>query len=436
MAAHNNPTALTEAQLEQRRLKADLIAESYALVGLDVIALGDQDWILGTDWLQDMVKRHELPVVAANLQCQGSKPYPGHKVVEVDGRRLGIIGVTLGPVQGCEVSDAHAAILGELQVMGEVDVTIGLIPGKTPVELAPILEPAPPLDLVLDGRGRHSANSPEKMGQSILVSAGTRGKSLGQASLTWVEGASGWSSPGERDKVQSRLDTTLKRLADTEARLTGEKDERRKAAWERQIKSYRTHKVQLENQLQNLGDDGGGTNQVMFSEVSLTATVSDHEATRVLVDKAKGKMGEVTLAPKLHLAPHVAPHDSVYAGSQACKSCHPTQFAQWAQTAHASAYQSLVEQRSHMDDSCWHCHVTGAKQEGGPQTAVDVRGLRDVQCEACHGPARAHISDPSSAALKPSAQVPQSNCVNCHDGQMDEGRFNYETYLPKVIHSK
>ena len=60
MAAHNNPTALTEAQLEQRRLKADVIAEPYALVGLDVIALGDQDWILGTDWLRDMVKRHEL----------------------------------------------------------------------------------------------------------------------------------------------------------------------------------------------------------------------------------------------------------------------------------------------------------------------------------------------------------------------------------------
>ena len=55
MAAHNNPTALTESQLDQRRLKADLIAESYQLVGLDAIALGDQDWILGTQWLQEMV---------------------------------------------------------------------------------------------------------------------------------------------------------------------------------------------------------------------------------------------------------------------------------------------------------------------------------------------------------------------------------------------
>ena len=78
---------------EQQRLKAVLQNKSYALSGIDAMVPGEGDIALGWKWLKKQTERHELPMIAANLSCEGAALFPPSRVVERGGVRLGFVGV-------------------------------------------------------------------------------------------------------------------------------------------------------------------------------------------------------------------------------------------------------------------------------------------------------------------------------------------------------
>ncbi|MEO0606474.1 MAG: multiheme c-type cytochrome, partial [Myxococcota bacterium] len=82
------------------------------------------------------------------------------------------------------------------------------------------------------------------------------------------------------------------------------------------------------------------------------------------------------------------------------------------------------------------CHVTGAHRRGGPSAPKGTGSYRDVQCEACHGPSRAHAERPDDASLRPVRSPDEATCRTCHDGEQDGGRFDLATYLPQVVHTQ
>ena len=58
---------------------------------------------------------------------------------------------------------------------------------------------------------------------------------------------------------------------------------------------------------------------------------------------------------------------------------------------HAQAWQTLVDRSQQYDLSCIGCHVTGWDKPGGTNLA-HTDGLRDVQCEVCHGAGSLHVA--------------------------------------------
>ncbi|HWR96838.1 MAG TPA: multiheme c-type cytochrome [Candidatus Methanoperedens sp.] len=77
-----------------------------------------------------------------------------------------------------------------------------------------------------------------------------------------------------------------------------------------------------------------------------------------------------------------------FAGSDACRACHPDAWERWRATGHAAAFAGLPA-AGRGDPACLRCHVTG---HGDP---LGYRGgggldLAAVGCEACHGAAADH----------------------------------------------
>lgn len=87
--------------------------------------------------------------------------------------------------------------------------------------------------------------------------------------------------------------------------------------------------------------------------------------------------------------------DAVYVGSAACKSCHKREYKIWAESAHAHAYQTLVDSTRpsgrQFDAECIVCHVIGFDHESGFVTKDKTPKLLDVGCENCHGPGSLHV---------------------------------------------
>ena len=416
-----------------------------SLAEADAVALGASDWSAApsSTALRDAVAALEVPVLAANLVCAGTAPFPPSRVVEREGRRIGLVGVTEGDVEGCTVQPPGPALLAAVAALEGVDAVVALVPLASEASVSQVVGSAG-VDVVVDGSGRYGASGPKAMGAGWAIGAGTRGKHLGRAELVFVPGGAGFQPVLDPAQAQLQVERLEKRLASVEQRIEqGEPDAPRTKALQTQRQRVQDELVEARKAAAPLA--GTTQHQLRLSEVALSRDVADHAGTLARVEAVSVRIagGVVQSAgPRV-----VDDATSPWAGADACTSCHEGPATQWASTPHARGYATLAASGDAADASCVPCHVTGwagtqndfrphpfPMATTGPTTPADVGGLRDVQCESCHGPSRAHVAAPDDASARPLRTPPEAVCQQCHDNQRDDHGFDLQTYLPKVVH--
>ena len=120
---------------------------------------------------------------------------------------------------------------------------------------------------------------------------------------------------------------------------------------------------------------------------------------------------------------------SHYIGSDLCIRCHASEGAQWKTTAHSAAWNTLQIVKRDADSECISCHSAGYMKPGGFVSFASTPQLANVQCENCHGMGTEH----EAYATAPH-RIDASTCMQCHNKERDSD-FNFETHLPKIIHS-
>ncbi|MCB9760451.1 MAG: hypothetical protein H6739_11485 [Alphaproteobacteria bacterium] len=421
---------LPEADRAQRLIKADLIADAYALSGVDAVVPGDGDLAFGAAAWWEMMQDAHIPVVAANLSCEGLPELPGSRRLEVGGRTLGVIGVVGGTPEGCAVSDATEAVSAELDALGPVDALILLSTLRNEDERA-LAAKIPEIDFIVNGHDRLTNSDPRALeGGAWQLSSGSRGKKLGVLDLIFEPGASGWQDMGAAASLAKRRDQFRDRLKDAERLVAEATDDAARSRAERRVEFYEREITKLEAELALVTTtDGAPHNRFESRLVELGTEVGEHAATQALVDQAKAAIEQAGSAPQAG-APFAS---TAFVGSNFCQGCHLSEHQQWASTGHANAWAALQKAQRQMDDDCFSCHVTGAFHPEGPQKPAQVGALVNVGCEACHGPGGQHTKAPTEHPMK--AEVSVKTCTLCHDGEQDGGRFDYDAYLPKVLHT-
>jgi hypothetical protein len=146
------------------------------------------------------------------------------------------------------------------------------------------------------------------------------------------------------------------------------------------------------------------------------------------------KTGEanVKAAADVAVAP-AAKGQAAYTGNEACADCHDDAVTFWNKTVHATAWKTLVDRGQQFDLDCIGCHVTGWERPGGSNLGHNDK-LRDVQCEACHGPGSIHIAKggkekPAAIRRMPAADLCASQC---HTKEHSD-TFQLDAYLRDVV---
>ena len=106
-----------------------------------------------------------------------------------------------------------------------------------------------------------------------------------------------------------------------------------------------------------------------------------------------------------------------------CGNCHVEKQGDWIATAHADAWAGL-QANPGANANCEGCHTVNelgnhVAEAGGYNTTGEER-YHDVQCESCHGPGLAHVTNPLEAnAPLPPLDVAvdlTKGCAECHAG--------------------
>jgi hypothetical protein len=179
----------------------------------------------------------------------------------------------------------------------------------------------------------------------------------------------------------------------------------------------------------------GGIAGAEIEDLVLDETVPDDPAVRARLDAHYARLArEAGLADLPSIGDALAARlRSPYAGAATCAACHEPQTRQWAGTPHAAAFATLLERSRQGVPGCFACHVTGYGQPDGYRTMAD-RGLRNVQCESCHGPGARHVEDPGPSNIV--RTPPSTVCRECHDEKHSEMTgANFGDYWSRVVHA-
>lgn len=369
----------TSAQIPNARqmgaVKADLFIKTYNQMEYDAFTPGELDLSFGVGNLLQLSKQANFPFLAANLvNIKSKKPvFKPYIIKEIQGIKVGVFGVISDrfPLGSAEEKEkfrltnpfrAAKKAVRKLKKQCRVIIALAHMEGEEQEMLA---QKVRGIHFIINGHLTHHQSNPIAAKRRIQIFvAGARGEFIGQIDFL-------------RDK--KRLYSRYQLIPLKESYTDHPKIQEL-------IGQYKTN---LENTLRS----------------SLVAVPAEGST-----------LGRQEIA---------TPPLPLLVGEKVCSSCHQQEHQQWLTTAHARAYQTLVEKNKTSDPHCLACHTTFFGSIRDPRNS-----LENVQCEACHGPGEGHPEPWKS--LK---DVSETQCRICHN-IANSPNFNYFMDVQKVRHAK
>lgn len=362
-------------------LKFDYLLRGMATMGYDAVNLGKREVNLDLTTLRSKIAESKLPFVSCNaLDKQAGKPICAPFIIKtVGGTRFGIVGVV--QAEGDELGPGIAvrppieALTEQLPTLkSQCDFIVVL--AFAPAEtLHEIAAKFPEVGAVLGGDVPQSSGKAETVNRAVLFSVTEKGKVVGKLTFR----------PSSGDPPLTLASSEAIKTADT-----------------------------------------------LKPAPAMTALI--HEYKNVLRDRNLELANEEGLDP---INAQTMTSD-LYAGEQACASCHTSAHRVGLASAHAHAYATLAQKGSEYDPECLRCHTVGYGAKDGFLNLKTTPKFADVQCESCHGRGAAHIAAVQAgktgrAAVANLRAVTPNSCVRCHDVE-NSANFLYSTFWPKIKH--
>ncbi len=314
----------------QWKLKAKLIAKAYEVMGIDAIGIGENDLASGTDFLKEIVTSNRIKLVATNFKEVESFYLP-FIIIEKNSKKLGIISViqpALLKTEGLQLKEVNEAIDEAMEkIRSEVDLVI-LLSHLAPNEEEKLLRTRSDIDIIISSHYGF-AQKPVKIKNSIIATAGSRGKYIGVLRISFYG-----------------------------------------------------------NGPYKLAQEGKQNGSVTYSSewIPVEQDLPGHEEIDKLIAEYNKKISEINTQPSII-------EDISYASVDICKKCHIKQYRFWTGTKHAHAYETLERLNKNLDPECIGCHTTGFKKPGGFTIPANAGKMKNVQCEACHKNATEHAKN-------------------------------------------
>lgn len=427
---------LEERMIYQERAKADALTQILPTLHLAAFAPGPADFAMGPEAWGRLSRAVHAPALAANAGMRAAE------LITLDGGvKVAVVGVSdfhtaggeagAGAPESTDPVEAARTAVANARTQGATTV---VVLASTPRRVArSIASSVDGVDFVIAAREEANTPSvPERIGRAHLLTAPNQGKFLGVLDL-YLRGDGTFQDASEASAQagRTRLDA---RIAELRERLT--MWEHDPAADQGAVASQRRRLADLERQRAELATPQIPAQGRFFRarSVEVSPDVPKLPTVQELIAAYFRNVNEHNRVEYASLrAPPAVPGRASYVGIETCRDCHEEAYDVWAGTPHSHAYRTLEEVSKNFNLSCVGCHVTGYRQPGGSEV-VQNEGLRDVQCESCHGPGSVHANArPARRRGTIQLRVPAEFCATqCHTPEHSD-HFNYTRYLPRIL---
>jgi Cytochrome c554 and c-prime len=423
----------------QEELKADLLVSSYReTLQVAAIGLGAMDLAKGP-----LKVRPARQVV--NLDASAGITAEAPKIVKAGDTKVGVFGVVArGAIENLAITDpiaAGKAAVAQLRQQGARFV-VGLVQAPSEASAAELANAIGGIDLVVAGLGgaapepdRVKPRADELPSGGFMVIPGNRGQVVSRIEVTLRAGA-GMTDAGGRAEAQVRFAQIEKRIPVIEADLVRfasdpSADPAFIAAKKKELAQQQNELAQLKRSPLRIPAQGSF---FTLEQVRINKKLSCDLEVQAQTASYFQAAGQANVAYAQSIAPLPVPKGvATYVGSAACADCHDDAIEFWTKSRHAGAWETLEKRGQQFDLECISCHVTGWNKPGGATLAKN-EGLRDVQCEVCHGPASIHVAKEGNENPKTLVGGPDPGmCAKmCHTKEHSD-TFSYDAYLRDIV---
>jgi 2',3'-cyclic-nucleotide 2'-phosphodiesterase (5'-nucleotidase family) len=210
------------------RLRQHIIVDAYNAIGYTALNVGEKDLADGVENLLDLSDKAEFPFISANLYYKNrDKPiFSEYLIKEVNGINFGIFGLANASFDPGAINatnlivkepEEQARRLVEL-LAPQVNIIIllsdlGFLADK---ELA---KRVPGIQLIISGHSSTYLTDLERVGDTYLAAASSRGKYLGQIDLNIKNSVYRLSNPDEKKNLSKEQGIVMNNIQTLEGRL-------------------------------------------------------------------------------------------------------------------------------------------------------------------------------------------------------------------------
>jgi len=272
------------SEREKARRRAEFVLKLYETLGYHALNIGDTDLGLGVEYLKTLQKISKIPFLSANLKEKktGRPILKSHLVKEVDGMRIGIIGL-LTP-------DIHSFIQKELKTyfiedpikasletinryLADCDHIIALA-HLTPIEIQAFTKRIPKISIIIGGNDR-SFIFPKQFDHSIYVQTDAFGAHVGRMNLRLLKGSNEFVDVLPRTMIQKNIKEVQKKMEDPQ--------------YAKEIEKLKEIQKQFYEQLKKMPDTEGKNTFESYRTLMHPGMESDKEIEK-LIDSSRDQL--------------------------------------------------------------------------------------------------------------------------------------------------
>jgi 2',3'-cyclic-nucleotide 2'-phosphodiesterase (5'-nucleotidase family) len=275
-----------ENELKMVSDKADLIIESFNLMGYDALGIGDDDLSLGKEFLMGLSKKAKFPFLSSNLMDEesGKLLFQPYLVKEINGLRVGIFSllspdVFLGPTdirrKGLIIRnpvETAQSMIKELQPKADLLILLSHLSYPKDVELAQTVSG---IHFIIGSHTGTNLMYPPLIKSTYILETAPKGMYVGRLELRFFNHTFSFYSSTERRSLETRLNYAKYRL------MAKETPEHERAQWQKA-------KEEAEKAIGLLQ----GKNELTNIIFPLRTEMKDHPEIQKMVEEYKSKYRE------------------------------------------------------------------------------------------------------------------------------------------------
>lgn len=443
---------------QQAQIMATGIVEAYNAMRYNAVAVSGHDLAAGLGFLLSLKEKSQFTWLSTNLvRKTTNQPIFTPTIIQKLGNyKVGITALTSPEEPGVLTQADNAIILSwekvlpttlkQLAASTDMIILLSSLPAYQNNEIARL---HPEIHLIVQSEYRSANQHPLLENKTLICQTAKQGKYQGVLQFSWSK-----SKMWGEDK-NAALTERIRQLDQINWQINSYKGRGEPEITYKDDPSRLDLYHSLQRQKEHLTKDISAMKAAMEQErtrgtaagsfandfFELDASLPDHPKVHAIIQQTKERINSIgrkqsqsqTIKPSsTGQAPKVADKKSAqsqFAGWQACVGCHAEKVTGWQGNSHAKAYMSLISSKQQFNLNCLTCHVTDNKTTDQQRMLNLADDLKNVGCEACHGPGRAHAANPTKSRViaKPSTEV----CQTCHTPERDNA-FDYITKLSRI----